>query len=303
MNQNYNKGILAGIISGLFWGTPFVVPMILFDYSSIEITFGRFITFGVVSLLFIRPVIKLFRQFNLAEKVRVLILGTTGFWLYTLILSSGVQASNGVIASLIIGSLPVTITLFSKPKITNGLIIGIILIILGLVALLFPLIGKITSENSHAISLKGILYLLTALIMWTWFAIKNSQFMASHPEIKSLDYSSLIGVLNMLCIIPVYFISHHNLNELMLHHDFMNFIVWSCVIGIGASWIANIFWAYSAKNCPSSIGGALIVSETVFGLIYSFIYAKRLPYFNEFGAIVLLISGVILVIYSQRLRH
>ena len=80
----------------------------------------------------------------------------------------------------------------------------------------------------------------------------------------------------------------------------MNFVIWSAVIGVGASWIANIFWAYSAKNCPPSIGGSLIVSETIFGLLYSFILQQRFPFWNEIAAIVLLIMGVLLTIRSQR---
>lgn len=301
MYRNQNKGIGAGIISGVFWGTPFVIPMILHNYSAIEITLGRFIFFGIISLFFIKRVIRLFLSLNTKDKLIVLILGTTGFWLYTLVLATGVQASSGVIASLIIGSLPVTIALFSNPSYNKKFLIGLMFIITGLIILLLPNFSLLNDSKSQ-VNLFGIVYLLIALIMWTWFAIKNSHFMITHPEINSIDYSSLIGVINLVCIIPIY-LYHNSFYQIFNHDDIYVYLISSIIVGVGASWIANVFWAYSAKNCSPTIAGTLIVSETVFGLIYSFIYECRLPASNELISIILLICGVIVVISSQRRKN
>lgn len=301
MYRNQNKGIGAGIISGVFWGTPFVVPMILHSYSAIEITLGRFVFFGIISLFFIKRVLKLFFSLNNPDKLMILILGTTGFWLYTLVLASGVQISGGVMASLIIGSLPVTITIFSSPSYNKKFIIGIMLIIVGLIVLLMPNFSLL-SVNKSQVNLSGIIYLLVALTMWTWFAIKNSHFMVTHPEINSIDYSSLIGIVNLICIIPIY-LYHNSFSQILNHDDLCIYLISSIIVGVGASWVANVFWAYSAKNCSSTIAGTLIVSETVFGLVYSFIYECRLPVWNESISIILLICGVIVVISSQRRKN
>lgn len=303
MYRNQNRGIMAGVLAGVFWGTPFLVPMVLANFSGLEITFGRFLFFGLISLYSLPKLIKILQSLTIREIIRVIILSATGFWLYSLILFIGVRESNGIIASLIIGSLPVTVTLFSRPNFNRSLIIGLILIVFGLACLLlYPLILGANLATLHNISLRGIIYLLIALVMWSWFAIANSRFMATHSHIRSLDYSSLIGVISLIFIIPIFMWQEH-LTTLLFHPEFIKFILWSMVLGFGASWLANIFWAYSAKNCPPSIGGALIISETVFGLLYSFIFEQRLPHLNEFVAIVALICGVILVIRSQRCIH
>lgn len=298
MYKYQNRGIVAGIISGVFWGTPFVAPMILNQHSALDVTFGRFFFFGIAGLFFLPNVIRLFRQFSIREKIMVFALATSGFWLYMLFLSLGVQGSSGVIGSLIIGSLPVTITLFSKPNFNLRCFLGLGLILLGLGFLLYP---QIASGNM-SFTWHGLTYLLIALFMWTWFAIKNSHFMAARPFIKSTDYSSLIGVVNFVVIIPIYLASGNSIIHLIHAADMMTYLVCSLVLGLGASWLANVFWAYSATHCPPAVGGTLIVSETVFGLLYSFIYFKRLPFLNEYMAIAFLIVGVILVITSQRLN-
>ncbi len=300
MYRNQNRGIMAGILAGVFWGTPFLVPMVLANFTGLEITFGRFLFFGLISLFSLPKLIKVVQSLTLREIIQVVILSATGFWLYSLILFIGVRESNGIVASLIIGSLPVTVTLFSRPIFNPRLITGLILIIFGLACLLvYPLIFGSNLATLQNVNVRGIVYLLIALVMWSWFAIANSRFMAAHVQIRSLDYSSLIGVISLIFIVPI-FLSQEHAMILLSHSELIKFILWSMVLGFGASWLANIFWAYSAKNCPPSIGGALIISETVFGLIYSFVFEQRFPHLNEFIAIVSLICGVILVIRSQR---
>lgn len=300
MYRHQNRGIIAGILAGVFWGTPFLVPMVLANFSGLEITFGRFVFFGIISLFSFPKLIKVLQGLTYREIIHVVILSATGFWLYSLILFIGVRESNGIVASLIIGSLPVTVTLFSRPNFNRRLILGLVLIIIGLACLLiYPLILGGNLESLQKISLRGIAYLLVALVMWSWFAIANSRFMASHTHIRSLDYSSLVGVISLIFIVPIFLVQESGVT-LFLHPELIKFLIWSMVLGFGASWLANIFWAYSAKNCPPSIGGALIISETVFGLLYSFIFEQRLPHLNEFFAIISLICGVIFVIRSQR---
>jgi drug/metabolite transporter (DMT)-like permease len=53
------------------------------------------------------------------------------------------------------------------------------------------------------------------------------------------------------------------------------------------------------SNTNKGISGSLIVSETIFGLFYSFIFQQRLPFLNEWIAIILLIGSVIITIRSQ----
>ena len=302
MYVNQDKGIVAGLASGFFWGTLFVVPMILHTYTAIDITLGRFLFFGIFSLIYAKQSWQLFISFNLQQRLKLILLATTGFWLYTLTLSKGVQLTNGVTSALIAGSSPVVVAIFSKPRLTLKFISGLMLILIGLMFLVLPeVLSARHNSSANDTSILGILILLIALAMWSWFAIHNAKFLSTNHKVKGIEYTSLIGIINMLMVVPI-FLTQSSFEQLINHEQFSIYLICSVVLGVGASWIANIFWAYCSKNCPATIVGALIVSETLFGLCYSFIYQQRLPFWNEYIAIIGLLSGVVLVIFSQRIK-
>jgi drug/metabolite transporter (DMT)-like permease len=211
----------------------------------------------------------------------------------------GIRLTDSVVAALMIGCLPLTITLFGKPHFNQKLFWGLALIVIGLLSLLvFPLLKAHQSLSFSHLNPLGLGAIAAALALWTWFAIKNAHFMSSHVEISSLDYSSLLGLISFVCITP-FFLLDHGFQAVMASPHFGHYLVWSLILGVGASWIANILWAYSAKVCPPGIGGPLIVSETLFALLYSFILDKRLPFPNEIIATLTLVLGVVLSIRSQ----
>ena len=294
------KGITAGLLAGVLWGMLFVIPLLLNKFTPLQITFGRFFVFGLISLLNFSGIKRLFQIISVKEFFKIILLSASGFWLYTLVLFAGIQQTNGVISSLIIGILPFTLVLFGRPKCNFYLLSGLCLILMGIFSLLvLPLFLTIDINALFDVRITGVSMLIVALIMWTWFGINNSYFMAKHQEINSMDYSSLMGVLSFIFMLPV-FVYLNGFADLLHHVDLGKFVIWSIVLGLGTSWLASIFWTYSAKNSPTSIVGSLIISETIFGLIYSFIFEQRYPYVNEIMAILFLIAGVFTVIYSQR---
>ncbi len=294
------KGITAGLLAGVLWGMLFVIPLLLNKFTPLQITFGRFFFFGLMGLLNFSRVRKLIRTLSARELFKIILLSATGFWLYTLVLFAGIQQTNGVISSLIVGILPFTLVLFGRPKCNFYLLSGLCLILMGIFSLLvLPLFLTIDINALFDVKIKGVLLLIAALIMWTWFGINNAYFMAKHQEINSMDYSSLMGVMSFIFMLPV-FVYLNGFSDLLHHVDLGKFIIWSVVLGLGTSWLASIFWTHSAKNSPTSIVGALIISETIFGLIYSFVFEQRYPCVNEMLAILFLITGVFTVIYSQR---
>jgi drug/metabolite transporter (DMT)-like permease len=63
-------------------------------------------------------------------------------------------------------------------------------------------------------------------------------------------------------------------------------------LAVGGSWLGNALWNAASTRLPLTLSGQLIVFETLFALIYGFIYAQRLPRALEIAAIVLLVAGV-----------
>lgn len=292
-------GMLAGVSTGVFWGIPFLVPQMAPQFSPLEIAFGRFFFFGVVSALFLPRVVRILRGFSLKDLLNVFALSASGFWFYSMLLFWGVQETDGVISSLIIGLLPISIPLFSPGRKRGGFqfYFGLALLFLGLTNLfLVPMLNG--TKHLRPPSVVGVTSLVLCLVLWTWFAIQNSRFLKEHSDIPRKDFASVIGVISLLSIAP-FFLVRVNLAEWIHREGFQIYLLGSIALGLGSSWLANWLWNICSFHCPSEVSGPLIVSETVFGLIYSFAFEKRNPHAYEAVSICLFMFGVILTVRSQ----
>lgn len=292
-------GILAGISTGIFWGIPFLVPQMLPNFSSLEISFGRFFFFGVLSLLFLKKVMTIIRQLSVRDRMLLFLLSASGFWFYSTILFWGVQATDGIISSLIVGLLPISIPLFTPGRRNSGVqfFSGLLLLLIGLVNLFaYPVLDGLKMVKSPSVF--GVIALVGCLCLWTWFAINNTRFLQRNPQIARKDFASVVGIVSLFSIAP-FFLAQVDLGELVSREGFNTYLISSMALGFGSSWLANWLWNICSFHCPSEISGPLIVSETVFGLLYSFIFEERLPHGYEAVSIVLCLIGVFVTVRSQ----
>lgn len=300
--QNKSKlsfGILAGLGAGFFWGLVFLVPQAIPDFSPLEIAYGRFFFFGIFSLFYIRGVVHLVRRLEWSEIVTVLALSAAGFWLYTLGLVQSVKMNGGVFTTLVIGLLPITISLAERRtlRLQGKFISGLLLILLGLFTLeLLPFLSD--SRATMDINGSGYLILLFLLAIWTWYGIRNSAFLKEHQWIPKRDFTSLMGTVSLLCM-TVIAIPTLDFRHLIHHHDLSIYLMWSVILGLGSTWMAYWLWNICSHLCPPQISGPLIVSETICGVLFTFIYHQRLPGLLEFAAIALFLAGALLSVISQ----
>jgi drug/metabolite transporter (DMT)-like permease len=68
-------------------------------------------------------------------------------------------------------------------------------------------------------------------------------------------------------------------------------------MGIVGSWVATWCWSVASEKLPLAITAQLIVAETVFGLIFGFIYEYRLPDLTEYIGGALQILGITTTLY------
>jgi drug/metabolite transporter (DMT)-like permease len=80
----------------------------------------------------------------------------------------------------------------------------------------------------------------------------------------------------------------------------MNFWIGNAVIAIGASVIANGLWNAASRLLPLTLSGQMIIFETLFALLYGFLFEQRFPRPLEMLAIAALIIGVT---WSARLHR
>jgi drug/metabolite transporter (DMT)-like permease len=72
-------------------------------------------------------------------------------------------------------------------------------------------------------------------------------------------------------------------------------------MGLAGSWLATWFWAVASTRLPLTFAAQLIVAETIFGLLYGFLWESRFPTMLEIAGIALQIAGVSLTL--ARLGH
>lgn len=287
-----SKGVFAGLATGVFWGLPFLAPQVLTGFHPLDIAFVRFLFFGLVSAFFLRPAFQLWKTLSPRHRFEVVLLSALGFWFYSLCLFLGVRSTDGVISSLIVGLLPVTIALIGGTgRIRGGVLLGLVMIATGLFVLFgIPFMEVSTTGGSY--SPLGILILFAALFLWSAYAIRNTTFLEQCRTAGAKDLSSLMGLLSVLFMTPIWWMASDP-SAVIQNPDFPTFLVFGFLLGVGGSWFANWLWNICSRNCPPHISGPLIVSETIFGLLYSFAWESRLPQPYEFVAILLLITGVV----------
>jgi drug/metabolite transporter (DMT)-like permease len=301
-----NTGVFAGILAGAFWGFSFLVPIFLGPVSPSEIALGRFLWFGFFSLLSLllcggfRKGAPVFRFAVLATK-----LSLAGFSLYYVLLVLAIQDAGIPISSLIIGQLPVVIALISRDQVhrPKQFVTGVASIVSGL--LLLNVHAYVIDPNSHGPNLgRGIFLSFICMALWAYFAIRNSQFLRDEPKVDSLEWASVLGIYSALTMVildvGIQGFSLDPANTARLPILNLKLIVSTAFLGIFPTFIASRLWNFASRRLPTGLLAQLIVSETLFALIYGFVYGRQLPGASEWISMILVVSGVMLAIRSYQ---
>ena len=104
-------GVAFALAAGMMWGLVFVAPLLLPEYPAASLSFGRYLAFGVIAL----PLAWLGRaelaRLSRADWIEALKLAAVGNLLYYLLLASAIQRAGGPLPTMIIGTLPVVISI------------------------------------------------------------------------------------------------------------------------------------------------------------------------------------------------
>ena len=69
---------------------------------------------------------------------------------------------------------------------------------------------------------------------------------------------------------------------------------------MGSAWLATVLWNMASQRLSASLCGQLIVSETLFALIYSFVWDDQWPTFLQASAGALFVAGILAGIRAHR---
>lgn len=303
------RGIFYAGLAGALWGFVFVVPSLLPDFNPLLLSTGRYIVYGILSALIILPkLIPLIQRLTRLDIQQLIWLSLSGNLVYYLLLASAVQLAGVATTSLIIGTLPVTITLAGRKDqgalSLRQLAWPLLLIMLGMLAVNISAFQQAANQQQplHNIVL-GILCTFGALFSWTRFAVNNTRYLKL-SQFTSSEWSSLWGITTGLLSVLLLLIAGGLFPSQLLpelpQSRWLSFFAISLGLALFSSWLGNLLWNAASRRLPITLGGQLIIFETLFALLYGFVYAARWPSLTEIIAIALLISGVLWTVRKHR---
>lgn len=293
----------------MLWGLVFVGPLLLPDYPAAMQTFGRYLAFGLMALPLAYIDRADIRQLTRGDWWAALKLAAIGNVLYYLFLSSAILRSGGALPTMIIGTLPVVIAIAAN--LLNHQRDGhfpwrqlappLALILAGIACVNHvewtALLQNPEADTSRYMA--GALLAVGAVICWTWYPLKNADWIRGNPGRSSRVWATAQGLATLPLALFGYgaFWLWASASEPALPMPWgprpFEFISLMLAIGLLASWLGTLCWNAASQRLPTALVGQLIVFETLAALSYAFVLRGQWPEPLTLVGIALLVTGVI----------
>ena len=301
MSGQMVRGVANGVLAGAVWGLVFLAPQVLGEFSPFQLSAARDLAYGVVAMLLLAPRWRpLVARLGRAEWLSLFRLSLLGNILYYVLLAAAVQWAGGASASLIVGLLPVVLTVVGSREAGavsfRALAPSMALCLAGVGLVAFEAFRLDTGHGDPIFRLLGLACAVGALGSWSAYSVDNARWLARRPDISSHDWSLLTGVvtgaLALLLAIPAFFPAFWG-GASHAPGEWARF--WGVAAGVAilASVVGNGLWNQASRLLPLTLSGQMIVFETLFALLYGFLWSQRWPTGLEVLAIGCLVAGVL----------
>ena len=307
--RNLLTGTFYALAAGLMWGLVFVAPTMLAEYPPVLLSMGRYLAFGLIAL----PLAWFSRQqlaaFTRADWLEALKLSAVGNLLYYLCLASAIQYAGGPLPTMIIGTLPVVIAIVSNLRdhardgrvSWRGMLPSLALIAAGL-ALVNHVEMTALRANPAADPVRyawGALLALGAVVCWTWYPLRNADWLRAHADRSPTAWATAQGVATLPMALIGYGAfwvwSHASGSSFAMPWGprpaaFLGLML---AIGLLASWLGTLCWNEASQRLPTTLVGQLIVFETLAALAYAYLWRGNWPEVLTALGLALLVAGVL----------
>ncbi|HRH21365.1 MAG TPA: DMT family transporter [Brevundimonas sp.] len=307
MDRRALIGVACGVGAGALWGLVFLAPKLVPEASPVAMSAGRYLAYGVLALMLVLPRwAAATRALDRKAWVGLAGLSLTGNIVYFCLLVVGVHLAGVAASALIVGMVPVAVVLWGlrepgavrMTKLALPVLLAVVAVgLIGWEALQRPSDGHAVDAGEVAL---GLACAFGALVAWSAYAIGNARWLARNEQVSAQDGSLLTGVVTgalALGLIPL---------ALLMPQAAWGDGVWprflavSAAVALGASILGNALWNRASQLMPLTMLGQMIVFETLFALVYGFIYEGRWPTGIEVVAVVLMIVSVIWCVRAHR---
>lgn len=309
-------GVLLALAAGMMWGLAFVGPLLLPDYPAVLQSMGRYVALGLLSVPLAWMDRADLRQLRAQDWREALALSVVGNLLYYLCLASAIQHAGAPLPTLLIGTLPVVLTIAAKLRNRHGeahiawrsMLPSLLLIGVGIACVnaadLSALRDASTPSSLTQYAVGGLLG-LGAVACWTWYPLRNADWLRAHPQRNARAWATAQGLVTLPLAAVGYavFAWHAQGSEsqfaLPLGPRPAVFVGIMLVLGLFTSWLGTVCWNAASRRLPASTVAQLIVFETLFALAYAFLLHRQWPEPLTATGIALLVAGVVLALRSS----
>ena len=299
-------GVLCGLMAGAMWGMVFIVPELLRAFSPVELAVGRYTAYGAIAFGLMLPRLRsLFGRLERSDVAALLRHALAGNIVYYMLLALGVKLAGVAPTSLIIGVLPIAVTLMGRKDhgavALRSLALPLLVVTAGIACINIDVFRHAQAVNADiGRTLLGLASATGALLCWSWYTIDNTRYLKRNAHFSSAEWSALYGLASGaialvigLAGLAVFHGDITGAGAIASGRDWTVFWVTNTVLALGASVIGNHLWNIASRRVPVTLSGQLILFETLFALLYGFILARQVPRPLEVAAVVLLIVGVV----------
>jgi drug/metabolite transporter (DMT)-like permease len=306
-------GTLFALAAGLMWGLVFVAPLMLPDYPAALLSLSRYLAFGLIALPLAWFGRARLAQLTRADWLEAAKLSIVGNLIYYLCLAAAIQRAGGPLPTMIIGTLPVVIAVTSnlRDHARDGrlpwmkLLPSLLLIAAGIACVNQVELQRLRADASADLGryAAGALLAVAAVACWTWYPIRNADWMRAHPDRSATAWATAQG-LATLPLSALGFAAFWGWSAAGGSSGFVMpfgptpllFVGLMFSIGLFASWLGTLCWNAASQRMPTTVVGQLIVFETLAALAYAFVLRGEVPGAVTFVGVALLVAGVLLAL-------
>ena len=308
-------GIFYALIAGLMWGLAFIAPLLLPEYPAAWLSVGRYLAFGMIALMLAWFDRASLRRLSRSDWLQAIKLAAIGNFLYYLCLASAIKRIGAPLPTMIIGTLPVVIAICANRRNAQrdgllrwrSLLPSLLLIAAGIACVnraeLSGAMQQTPIDGTRYAT--GIALAIVAVACWTWYPLRNADWLRAHPDRRPRVWSTAQGVATLPLALAGYALlwiftrASSDAMPLPFGPRPALFIGVMATIGLLTSWLGSLCWNEASQRMPTSLAGQLIVFETLAALGYAFVLRGRMPEPLTMLGIALLIAGVL---WAVRLR-
>jgi drug/metabolite transporter (DMT)-like permease len=302
-------GTTFALAAGLAWGLVFVAPLLLPQYPAALLSFGRYLAFGLIALPLARLDRERIAQLTRSDWIEAAKLALVGNIVYYLFLAAAIQHAGGPLPTMIIGTLPVVIAIASNLRDADrdgalrwrSLFAPLALIGAGIAFVNQAEMAALARAGTIDIGryALGALLAVGAVACWTWYPIRNADWLREHPGRPPGTWATAQGVAT-LPLAAAGFAALWAIDAatgsgaaMPLGPTPLRFVALMLAIGLLASWFGTWCWNKASQRLPTTLAGQLIVFETLAALAYAYMLRGSAPDGYTAAGIVLLMLGVL----------